>query len=67
VLDWLEERKNEREKERDVPARERKRKPNRRGIEGEEGGMDFPKDLCAISENCRDLFVKQIFPIDLKP
>jgi hypothetical protein len=63
----LEERKNEREKERDVPARERKRKPNRRGTEGEEGGMDFSKDLCAISENCRDLFVKKIFPIDLKP
>jgi hypothetical protein len=27
-----------------------------------EGGMEFPKDLCAKSENCRDLFVKQNFP-----
>jgi hypothetical protein len=24
--------------------------------------MDFLKDLCAISENCRDLSVKQNFP-----
>jgi hypothetical protein len=23
----------------------------------------FPKDLCTISENCRDLFVKQNFPL----
>jgi hypothetical protein len=30
--------------------------------EREEGGMDFPKDLCAISENHRDLSVKQNFP-----
>jgi hypothetical protein len=26
-----------------------------------EGGIDFPKDLCAISENCRNLSVKQNF------
>jgi hypothetical protein len=29
--------------------------------ERREGGMKFPKDLCAISENCRDLSVKQNF------
>jgi hypothetical protein len=28
----------------------------------EERGMVFPKDLCAIWKNCRDLFVKQNFP-----
>jgi hypothetical protein len=27
-----------------------------------EGEMEFPKDLCAISENCRDSFVRQNFP-----
>jgi hypothetical protein len=26
--------------------------------EGEERLMEFPKGLCIISENCRDLFVK---------
>jgi hypothetical protein len=25
--------------------------------------LELPKDLCAISENCRDLFVKQNFPL----
>jgi hypothetical protein len=33
----------------------------------EEEQMDFPKGLNANLENCRDLFVKQNFPIDLKP
>jgi hypothetical protein len=28
-----------------------------------ERGMEFPKDLCAKSENCRDLSVKQNFPL----
>jgi hypothetical protein len=28
----------------------------------EEEQMDFPKGLNAISENCRNLFVKQNFP-----
>jgi hypothetical protein len=55
-----------REREK-CPARERKRESNRRGTEEEGGGLDFPMDLCAISENCRDLFVKQKFPVDLKP
>jgi hypothetical protein len=31
-----------------------------------ERGMEFPKDLCAILENCRDLSVKHKFPITLK-
>jgi hypothetical protein len=50
--------KREGGEKRDVAARERKRRPNRRGTEGKEGGIDFPKDLYVISENCRDLFVK---------
>jgi LDH2 family malate/lactate/ureidoglycolate dehydrogenase len=29
----------------------------------EERGLEFPKDLCVISKNCRDLFVKQNFPL----
>jgi hypothetical protein len=29
----------------------------------EEGQMKFPKGLYVISENCRDLFVKQNFPL----
>jgi hypothetical protein len=33
----------------------------------EEGQMEFPKGLCAISENCRDLSVKYKFHINLKP
>jgi hypothetical protein len=32
-----------------------------------EGGMDFPKDLCVILENCRGLSVKHKFHINLKP
>jgi hypothetical protein len=44
---------------------ERKKKkgwsPGRRNRE--EGGMEFPKDLCAKSENYKDLFVKQNFPL----
>jgi hypothetical protein len=55
-------REREREKEIDAAASEWRRRPNRRRTERREGGMDFPKDLCAISENCRDLSVKQNFP-----
>jgi hypothetical protein len=29
----------------------------------EERELEFPKDLCIISKNCRDLFVKQNFPL----
>jgi hypothetical protein len=29
----------------------------------EERELEFPKDLSAKSENCRDLFVKQNFPL----
>jgi hypothetical protein len=29
----------------------------------EERELELPKDLSAKSENCRDLFVKQIFPL----
>jgi hypothetical protein len=28
-----------------------------------EGEMEFPKDFCTISENCRGSFVKQNFPL----
>jgi hypothetical protein len=62
------EEKTEREREREkCLARERKRESNRGVTEEEGGGLDFPKDLCVILENCRDLFVKQKFPVDLKP
>jgi hypothetical protein len=37
---------------------EKKETPGRKEIE--EKGKRLPKDLCVISENCRDLFVKQI-------
>jgi hypothetical protein len=33
----------------------------------EEGQVGFSKGVCIISENCRDLFVKPKFPVDLKP
>jgi hypothetical protein len=36
--------------------------PGKRKNRGEEG-MKFSKDLCVISENCRDLVVKQNFPL----
>jgi hypothetical protein len=29
----------------------------------EKGKWSSPKDLCVILENCRDLFVKQNFPL----
>jgi hypothetical protein len=47
----------------ELPVGERKKKGNvgiRKGREEEQ--MDFPKGLNAISENCRDLFLKQNFP-----
>jgi hypothetical protein len=48
-----------REKNRDVRGEIKQReKKNRRGREKE-----LPKDWCAISENCGDLFVKQNFPL----
>jgi hypothetical protein len=36
----------------------RQREKNRKERE-----LELPKDLCAISKNCRDLFVKQNFPL----
>jgi hypothetical protein len=36
---------------------EKKETPGRKEIE-EKGKKRLPKDLCAISENCRDLSVK---------
>jgi hypothetical protein len=33
----------------------------------EEGQVGFSKGVCVISGNCRDLFVKPKFPVDLKP
>jgi hypothetical protein len=44
-----------------------KRKGARIRKNREEGQMEFPKDLCAISENYRDLSVKHNFLINLKP
>jgi hypothetical protein len=45
------------EKEKKAPDKDRG------GTEKEEGGLEFPKDLYAISENHRDLSVKQNFPL----
>jgi hypothetical protein len=45
----------------------KKRKPNRGRTKREEGEIGFPKDLCAILENCRDVSVKHKFSINLKP
>jgi hypothetical protein len=50
------------ERERDAAASDWRKKSNRRRTEIEEGGMDFPKDLHAILEDCRDLSVKKNFP-----
>jgi hypothetical protein len=47
----------------ELPVGERKKKGNIRiRKREEEEQMDFPKGLNAISEKCRDLFVKQNFP-----
>jgi hypothetical protein len=47
----------------ELPVGDRKKKGNIRiRKRGEEEQMDFPKGLNAISENYRDLFVKQNFP-----
>jgi hypothetical protein len=43
--------------EQETPGEDKSERENR-----EERGMVFPKDLCAIWKNCRDLFVKQNFP-----
>jgi hypothetical protein len=51
----------EAKREGDAGASGRRRKPNRRRTEREEGEIGFPKDLCAILENCRDLSVKHNF------
>jgi hypothetical protein len=42
---------------------ERKKGNGRIRKRREEEQMDFPKDLNTISENCRDLFVKQNFSL----
>jgi hypothetical protein len=64
-----EEKQGERkEKEHlDGAAGEEKKRGARIRESREEGQMEFPKGLCAILENCRDLFVKHKFPINLKP
>jgi broad specificity phosphatase PhoE len=58
-------------------GRGKKLELDRGGREQDRGGWDkrnrgerenrFPKDLYAISENCRGSSVKPIFPVDLKP
>jgi hypothetical protein len=59
-----EQREKEEEKKRlDAAAASGKEKgwvPERRNRG--EGEKRFSKDLCTISENCKDLFVKQNFP-----
>jgi hypothetical protein len=42
-----------------VPEKIRQKERKNRG----EREMELPKDLCVKSENCRDLFVKQNFPL----
>jgi hypothetical protein len=57
-----------RERKRETPTveEEKKKTPGEKRNRGE-GWTDFPKDLCAISENCRGLSVKQNFPLILNP
>jgi hypothetical protein len=57
-IPWKRRRSNKKERERrqGVDRAEREKK-NRGGSEKE-----LPKDLCANSENCRDLSVKHNFP-----
>jgi hypothetical protein len=64
----VEEKRSDRggDKREEGAAASGRRKPNRRGTEREEG-MEFPKDLCAISENYKGLSVKHNFLINLKP
>jgi hypothetical protein len=64
----MEEKRSDRggDKREEGAAASGRRKSNRRGTEREEG-MEFPKDLCANSENYRDLSVKHKFHINLKP
>jgi hypothetical protein len=48
----------------ELPVGDRKMKGNDRiRKRREEEQIDFPKGLNANSENCRDLFVKQNFPL----
>jgi hypothetical protein len=60
----------ERERNRDLtelPSVENKKKGDARIRNRGEGEKRFPKDLCAISENCKGLSVKHKFHINLKP
>jgi hypothetical protein len=49
-------------KRRQWRIRKNRERKNRGGRE-----LGFPKDLCVILENCRDLSVKHKFHINLKP
>jgi hypothetical protein len=66
-----EQRERGRKEDLDGVAGGRRRRPDKarteRGKTEEEGGMKFPKDLCANLENYRDLSVKHKFLINLKP
>jgi hypothetical protein len=60
-------REEGKQREREVPPEQKhqeKIRPIERGKKNrEEGGLEFPKDLYIISENYRDLSVKQNFPL----
>jgi hypothetical protein len=49
-----------------TPAVGKKKVPERRETE-EKGNWNTPKDLCANSENCRDLSVKHNFTLIQNP
>jgi hypothetical protein len=53
-----------RERERDAREDKIERERERKNREGRE--IEFPKDLCANLENCRDLSVKHKFLINLE-
>jgi hypothetical protein len=59
-IPWKRRRSNKRERRQGVDRAEGEKK-NRGGREKE-----LPMDLCANSENCRDVFVKHKFLINLK-
>jgi hypothetical protein len=58
--DWRQERMKQ--EERGGAAGDKKRKSARIRESREEGQLGFSKGVYAISENCKDLIVKQNFP-----
>jgi hypothetical protein len=56
--------REEEKKHLDGAAGEEKKRGARIRESREEGEMEFPKDLCANSKNCRDLSIKHNFSLN---